>query len=129
MKSSPYLRFLNRLLMLTLIIAAAGWLVITNLPFHLQTPAFPYIIIFFFSTTLILHRILLKSAAQRFAQFANRFMLITFLKIVFFLFVMLIYAFFVNRPDAVPFIVTFFSYYLIFTAFELVEILQFGKKE
>lgn len=121
---SAYLKFFNRLFIFAVLFALLSWLIISNLKPEWQSPVWPFIIVFFFAITLILHRILLRSSGERFARFANQFMLITFVKMIFYVAVMLIYVFLVNPDDAIPFVVTFFVCYLAFTSFEVVEILR-----
>ena len=125
--STPYLTFLKKLIIFTLIFAAGAWLLMQVVPAKWQTPVYPFIILFFFATSLILHRFLLQATQERFARFANRFMAITFLKMVFYMMVMLIYVFLINPADAVPFIMAFFISYAAFTAFEIIEVLRLGR--
>ena len=70
---------------------------------------------------------LLKSTEDRFSRFVTQFMIITFAKLFFYIIILFVYAF-LNKPDAVPFILTFFIFYFIYTVFEIVSFLGDQKK-
>ncbi len=53
-------------------------------------------------------------------------MLATFLKLVLYLVVIVIYLLF-NREDVVPFVLTFLVYYLLFTALEVSAVSKVSK--
>ncbi len=86
-------------------------------------PVFPFVIVFFYALTLLIHWILLKSSQQRFARFSANFMLSTSLKLFFYIIFLLIYVF-VDRINAVPFIIEFVILYFLFTTFEVISILS-----
>ena len=113
-----YLDFLKKLLIYTVILGVIGYLIVSILPDEYITPTLPYLFVFFFSVTLIVHYILLKVSLKRVANFVNYFMLLTFGKLIFFLSVILIYAL-LYRDDAPQFIISFFILYVFFTAFEV----------
>lgn len=114
-----YLIFLKKLLIFTIFLALVGYIITLYLPANYVTPTWPYIYVFFFAATLIVHYILLRVSQKKTAGFINFFMLVTFGKLIFFLSIILAYAL-LNRADAIPFIITFFILYVCFTAFEVV---------
>lgn len=116
---SRYIDFFKKLTIFTIIIALAGYGVVYFLPPEFITPTLPYLFVFFFAASLVVHYVLLKIASRRPTGFINYFMLLTFGKLIFFLSIILIYSF-LNREDAVPFIIAFFILYLFFTVFEVV---------
>ncbi len=91
------------------------------------SPAFPYILIFLFLSTLIIFLSLEKSMNKRNSQFANAVMLVNFGKLLFYGIIIFAYAY-INRSDAVSFILTFFVYYFAFTVFEVFALLKIGAK-
>ena len=123
---SNYLNYLKHALLFTIILAAAGYIVYYFLP-EFYTPVFPFLLLFFLSVSLIVHYLLIKAIQKRPAKFINQFMLTTFLKLLFYIIVLVIYSL-INRDDAVIFIVTYFLLYLFFTVFEMVSILKFNKQ-
>lgn len=113
-----YLVFLKKLLLFTLVLALVGYLFTYLLPENIVTPTLPFLYVFFFATTLVVHYILLKVSEKKTSGFINFFMLLTFGKLLFFLSIILAYAL-LNRADAIPFIIAFFILYVCFTAFEV----------
>ncbi len=111
--------FLRKLIVFTLILAVAGIVVVYFLPKAYYTPTLPYLYLFFFSVTLIIHYLLLRISGKSATGFINYFMLLTFGKLIFLLSILLIYAL-LFRYDAIPFIVTFFILYAAYTAFEII---------
>ena len=113
-----YLIFLKKLLLFTLILALVGYSFTFLLPENYITPTLPFLFVFFFAATLVVHYILLKVSEKKTSGFINFFMLVTFGKLMFFLTIILAYAL-LNREDAIPFIIAFFILYVCFTAFEV----------
>jgi len=93
------------------------------MPFIHITPAYPYVVLFFYGFTLIVFRLLDKTKERRLSKFANAYMLVNFGKLVFFTIIIFVYAYF-KRTDAVSFIITFFIYYLLFTSYEIIALLK-----
>jgi len=123
-----YTDFLRKLLIYTVIIGILSSVFIFLLPDGYITPTLPYLIFFFFSVTLIVHLVLIKVSEKKTPSFINYFMLLTFGKLIFFLTIILIYAL-LNRDDAIPFILSFFVLYLLYTAFEVVLSLAYVKRK
>ena len=121
-----YLDFLKKLIIYTIILGIAGYLIVSFLPSDYISPTLPYLFVFFFSVTLIVHYILLKVSIKRVTNFVNYFMLLTFGKLIFFLTIILIYAL-LFRDDALQFIISFFILYVFFTGFEVVLSLSHSK--
>lgn len=121
--SLNYISFTKKLLVFTLILAACGTGAAYLLPDTYVTPTLPFLYVFFFAATLLVHYILLQVSRKRAASFINYFMLLTFGKLMFFLSIVLVYAL-VFRDDATPFIIAFFILYLFFTIFEVIQSLS-----
>jgi len=122
-----YYNFLKKLMIYTVILAAVGYGVTQFLPEHYITPTLPFLYVFFFSVTMIIHYILMRVSQKKTSGFINFFMLLTFGKLIFFLTIILAYAL-IFREDAVTFIITFFILYLFFTIFEITESLKHSKR-
>lgn len=121
-----FLQFLRNLAIFTIIIALVGCVVIYFLSDNYISPVIPYLFLFFFVVTLLVHFILLKATGKRFAKFVPYFMLATTLKLFLYAVVLLLYTF-THRADAINFIISFFILYLLFTAFETITLLRNGK--
>jgi len=87
-----------------------------------------YIFFFFVSLTAAIHYFLVKASQQRIAKFTTNFMLATTIKLMLYLFFILIYVF-THRQRAVPFLFFFLSLYFLFTVFEVVALLKLLKKK
>lgn len=87
------------------------------------TNAFPYIVLFFYAFTLFIFRLLFKTKEHRVSKFANTFMIVNFGKLVIYAIIIFVYAY-LNRSDAISFIITFFIYYILFTSYEVMALLK-----
>ena len=125
---SLYIIFLKKLLIFTIFVAIFGTIISMFLPANFFTPTLPFLYVFFFAATLVVHYLLLKVSEKRPPGFINFFMLVTFGKLIFFLTIIMVYAL-LNRDDAVQFIVAFFILYLFFTAFEVTLTLTHNKEK
>ncbi|RLD59093.1 MAG: hypothetical protein DRJ05_06885 [Bacteroidetes bacterium] len=118
-----YIDFLKKLLIFSIILAVSVYLLTYVLPEKFISPTLPFLFVFFFSATGIVHFILLRISVKRPNRFINYFMLLTFGKLLFYLTIILIYAL-IKRDDAVAFILSFAALYLFFTAFEVTQSLS-----
>lgn len=98
------------------------------LPAAMYTPTLPYLVLFVFSSQVVLLRFLTKGKDSKFNRFVNRFMAGSFLKLLLYLIVILVYSY-LNRHDALPFAVSFVILYLIYTVFEISVLLRFFKTQ
>lgn len=114
-------KFVTRLLVVTAAMAVLSLLVFSRLPDAWSTPAWPYLLVFFVASNLILFAMYAKAQAKKLSKFANFFMLATFLKLVVYLVIIVVYLLFF-RDDVVPFVLTFFIYYVVFTALEVMSV-------
>lgn len=122
-----YTLFLKNILIYTIIIAILEWLLSMQLEEKWVSNSWPFIILFFVSFTIIMHRYLLKATEDQPKKFVFAFMMFTTVKILLYLGVILVYVF-INRADAVAFIMAFFLNYFLFTAFELTAVLKLFQK-
>ena len=120
--------FIKRLTIFSIIIVIISFLILRYIPGKFITPMLPFILLFFFFISIISYYVLIKSAEQRFARFVSTFMLATFVKLMLYLGILMFYIFLINSKDAVPFIGSFFIYYLLYTVFETVYLLITTKK-
>ncbi len=118
--------FLRKLIIFTIIIGVAGFGIVQFIPAEYVTPTLPYLLVFFLAVTILVHYTLMQVSKKRTLQFSNYFMLVTFGKLIFFLTIILVY-FLLNREDALPFAISFFILYILFTVFEVVQSLALAK--
>ncbi|MDD2964460.1 MAG: hypothetical protein PHQ65_14155 [Bacteroidales bacterium] len=120
-----YNRFLKQIILLSAILGLLSLAAYLLLP--RVTPAMPFLLLMIMSVTIIMHHSLLKNSSGKPNRFINRILAFTGIKMVGYLIVITLYAF-ANRGDAVPFIITFMIYYLVYSAFELYALLRFLKQ-
>ena len=118
-----YIIFLKKLTIFSLLLAIPGVIAAYTLPSEYITPTLPFLYIFFYSATTIVHYLLLKISFKKPSAFTNYFMLLTFGKLLFYLSIVLAYIL-LYRDDAKPFVVAFLILYLFYTAFEVTQSLK-----
>jgi hypothetical protein len=91
------------------------------LPEEVITPSLPFLIIYFYLITLGVHWIIVNATRRSPRQFVTWFMGATFLKFFIYIITVFAYAFF-NRGDLVPFVISFFLLYIIYTVFEVTSV-------
>lgn len=123
---NTFIKFLKSISALAIALIIGSLLVLRFVPAIGITPNFLYIIFLIYAITILIFKMLLKSQKERMSHFVNVYLLVNFGKLVFYFIIIFLYAF-LNRPDAVPFILTFFVYYFAFTVFEIVSLLQVKK--
>jgi len=122
-----YQQFILRLTILSLILGLLAFIMNRFLPAGLISPALPYLFILFFVITAIVHFVLLRITTLNPGKFVGYFMLATFLKLMIYLIVVVVHAFYV-KEGILSFILSFFTLYIIYSVFEVVSILAQTKK-
>ena len=121
--SSIFLAFIKKLLIFTVILSLVLYTGRYFLPIKWNTPALPYLLPFFFIVNAMVHYVLLKASLKKFSRFVNYYLAGSFLKLMLYIIVLLLYVF-NNKADALPFTILFFILYLSFTAFEIMSLLR-----
>ncbi len=93
--------------------------------YHLD--ALPYLILLVASVTTLGHLWVIRASGQNTMKFTTAFMASVTLKLMVYLFFMLIYLL-IDRSQVVPFVLTFITLYILFTIFEVVQVLAAIKK-
>jgi hypothetical protein len=123
-----FLKFLKRTLIFSAFVAFAGVIVSLLVPAVYVTPSLPFLILFFMGITLFVYYNLLQTLERNFAKFVNRFMAMTGLKLLLFLVSIVVYLL-IFPGDAVPFLISFFILYIVYTIYEVIAILGITKPE
>lgn len=124
-KANVYNGFIRNIVIASLAIAGLGLLTYFYVPDY-YTPAFPFLVIFFITSGLIIFHLMAGAVEKRPALFVNIFMLTTTLKLLVYMSVMLIYGL-LNRDDAKPFIISFFILYVVYTIIEVIAMLKLNQ--
>jgi hypothetical protein len=122
-----YQKFILQLTILTLILGLLDYLLNRFLPAGIISPALAYLLILFYVITALVHYVLLRITDLNPRKFVGYFMLSTFLKLMTYLIVIVIYVFYVKK-GILPFILSFFILYVFYTIFEVSTILAQTKE-
>ena len=125
--SKNFILFIKRLSVFSLIIILISYALSHLILPKYITPAMPFLLLFFYVITLAVYYFIDRASDKKFSKFVTAFMLSTFLKLMLYLSILLIYIFLINRKDSVPFIGAFFVYYILFTIYETVYIILSSK--
>ncbi len=118
--------YAKHLLFLSLAAGMLSALLFIILPGAWFSPALPFLFVFYYACSLISFLILSRSLQIRFGRFVSVFMLATAAKLFLYIAVMIIYAL-INKKDAVSFLLNFFILYLVYTIFEVTQIIRLTK--
>lgn len=121
-------QFIVKILIFTLIIAGlstALFLTILNI-WYLS--AYPYMIILIAAVTTIGHLLVVKASIQNSRRFATAFLASVTLKLMIYLTFILAYLL-IDHSQVIPFVLTFIILYILFTVFEVVQVLNFIKRK
>ncbi len=114
-------RFLSRSVILFVTLLALGWILYTQvIPQHLFEP-WPFIPVFFFVTTNLVHFYLLRIAESNMPKFTARYMVLSTLKLLFYLLVAIVF-FMAKSEQAKLFLINYLIAYVCFTILEVAEI-------
>lgn len=114
-------RFLVRSTILTLGFFILGLILyIQVIPQYYQN-IYPVALIFFFLATNLVHAYLLRIAGKDMPKFTTRYMALSFLKMLFYLVVAVVFIY-ISKDQVKPFLINYLSVYVGFTILEVAEI-------
>lgn len=114
-------RFAKQSMIIAILLFAVFYIINLWQDEQVLSPATPWLILFFLILTNFIFYLQIRSSKSRTTKFVNTFLVTTGFKLLFLLAIILIYSL-IFRDDAVKFIISFFSIYLIYTVFEVVHI-------
>ncbi|HRS54528.1 MAG TPA: hypothetical protein P5250_07450 [Bacteroidales bacterium] len=114
------LLYIKKLLVLTFLLYLIGYVIYFILPKNLYTPAFPFIIAFYFIVNLITQLLILKNTYNKKAsKFIRWFMGVSFIKLALYIIVMVLYAL-IYRNEAKLFVITYCIVYVFYMCFDII---------
>lgn len=119
-------QFIAKLTAITSITALIGWLVFSFIVPQYYIPVLPWLLLFFFVFTLIIHAYQLNLSKKDFGKFSRSNMLVTFLKLVIYSVFAVVYIA-NDRENALTFVIALFLIYMVFTFVEVSEITRISK--
>lgn len=112
---------------ITLIVAIGGYILLSQV---LKSPiamVFPFITVFVATVTLVIHIMLVRTIGDKPGKFINTFMLSNTGKLFGYLLFMVVYAL-LNKDQAVPFVISFFGLYIVYTFYDITSSNNFFRK-
>ena len=119
--------FIFRETILAATIALIGYFLFSGVWREYYKHLIPILLIVVYLITALVHLVLLNVGTREPQKFVRKYMLASGLKMIAYLFFILIYLL-LNPEDAIIFLISFLSFYLIFTIFEVFSILNVLKK-
>lgn len=123
---SDYILYLKKLLLFSAVIAVVAFVLTYFLPDNFVSPAMPFLLLLFIAVSLLTHYFVLKTMIKRTSLFVNFFMISIFVKLIFYIAIIVIYGL-LNKHDMIAFVITFFIFYMFYTIFELIAVLKLQK--
>ena len=120
-------KFIAKIGLLTLIIYLVATILFSTILKQVYFEVFPVQLLLIAIVTSVGHLWILKAAEQNTVRFTTAFMGSATLKLMIYLFFILIYLW-IDRSHVVPFVLTFIILYIMYTIFEVVEVLRVIKK-
>jgi len=124
---SPLKKFIVLGFFITLLLAVIGYFLFTVVFNPYYQVILPFVLLFVFLFTTVIHAILLKTTRKKPKKLINRFLMLTGLKMMIYLLIMIIYLV-ISKQDSAPFLITFLIVYLVFSFFETLSILSYLKR-
>ncbi len=121
-------QFIVRITILTVIIATIATALFLTILKQWYLASYPYLIVLVATVTTIGHLWVTNAAAGNARKFATAFLASVTFKLMIYLTFILVYLL-IDRSQAVSFILTFVTIYVLFTIFEVVQVLNFIKKQ
>jgi len=121
-------RFILQSTILTIIVFVLGTVVYSTFLQQYYLSILPFTVLFFYLVTNLVHTYLLKIAVKSGSRFTSQYMAVSFLKMFFYLAVAIVYAL-LNREYAKIFLGNFLVLYVIYTAFEVLQISKFVRQK
>ena len=121
-------QFIFKLLGITAVIALMGWLVFSLFLTEYYLSVLPFLLLFFFVVTTLIHLYQLKLVKKDIGKFARSNMLITFFKLILYSIVAVVYIA-IDSENALVFVICLMILYIIYTFFEVTEITRISRKE
>ena len=119
--------FVLKLFGVTAVVALIGWLSFSFFLAEYYLPVFPFLLLFFFITTILIHAYQLRLSQKDIGKFARSNMLVTFFKLILYSVVTVVYIA-VDSENAIPFVICLFILYLIFNFMEVTEITRISAR-
>ncbi len=120
-------QFIVKMTVFTLLIFVSATIVFSTVLEPWLVASYPYQILLIATVTTIGHLWIVRASGQNTRKFSTAFMASVTLKLMIYLTFLLVYLL-IDRSQAIPFVLTFITFYILFTIFEVLAVLNFIKK-
>ena len=121
-------QFIIRILVFTTIIFVVASALFMTVLETWYLASYPYLLLFIASITTIGHLWIVRASGQNSRKFNTAYMGAVTLKLMVYLTFMLAYLL-IDRSQAITFVLTFVTFYILFTGFEVIQVLNAIKKQ
>ncbi len=116
-------KFLKGLSIFTLIILGVGTILFLTIFKKHFLNIFPFVLLFYYISTLLLHRYMLKITRKDVSSFSFKFMMLSFLKMFIYIIFGVLYIV-INEESAVVFLVVYLILYVAYAVFEVRSVMK-----
>lgn len=120
-------QFIVKMTVFTLLIFVSATILFSTVLESWLVASYPYQILLIATVTTIGHLWIVRASGQNTRKFSTAFMASVTLKLMIYLTFLLVYLL-IDRSQAIPFVLTFITFYILFTIFEVLAVLDFIKK-
>ena len=120
-------KFVINSVILTGVIALAGFLAFTTFLNKYYLSIFPWLLLFFFFINITVHSLLISSSGNKKIKFETAFLLSFFIKFFGYIIFMIVYIS-NHKENSLIFVIGLFFLYIVYTSFEINSIISFLKR-
>ena len=116
-------QFIINIIIISTALVLIGWLIFSKFIPQYYLPVFPFLLLFFVVSSLMIHAYQIHLAKKDLSKFTRSNMLITFFKLFLYSAFAIVYIA-VDTSNAKVFVICFVLLYLIFTVFEVTSLVS-----
>lgn len=120
---NTFSKFFKGLTSFSLIILGLGTLLFLTLFKQYFLNIFPFVILFYYGSTLLLHRYMLKITRNDVSRFSFKFMMLSFLKMFIYIIFGVLYIVF-DEENAVNFLFVYLILYVAYAVYEVRSVMK-----
>jgi phosphatidylserine synthase len=119
--------FFRQIFILASLIAIVVIAAVLLLPKGAITPTLPFLVVFHTAATILSFLFIQKKTVESPKKFVNVYLINTTVKLLLYMVILMVYA--MNYfTDAINFVISFFTLYVIYTIFEVIHLLRVNKQ-
>lgn len=116
-------KFIKGLTIFTFIILFVGALLFLTILKNQFLLVFPFVLLFYYSSTLVLHRYMLKITRNDVSRFSFKFMMLSFFKMFIYIIFGVLYIVF-DEENAVNFLIVYLILYVSYAVYEVKSVMK-----